>query len=505
MSTFEKEKELVPVEETGEQIEVRRQKLAKLTEAGHKIYPNDFRPNHTTADVISKFNECPEEDLPSVAKDISLAGRIMGIRKFGKASFFHLQDRRGRLQIYARKDRLGEDDYALFQSFDVGDIVGVSGHLFRTKTKELTLEAESVRLLTKCLRPLPEKWHGLADVEARYRQRYVDLMVNPEVRDVFERRSQIVRLVRKFFEERDFLEVETPMMQPIPGGAAARPFTTHHNALDLELFLRIAPELFLKRLVVGGMERVFELNRNFRNEGVSVRHNPEFTMLEFYQAYATFEDLMRLTEELFVSLANDVAGTLQVPYGEHVIDLKLPWRRMTIADAIALYGSVDAKEIANLSGLQSYAKSQGLQVDNNAPYGTLLVEVFEEIAEAKIIQPTFIAGYPIEVSPLARKNDNNPALVDRFELFIAGRELANAFSELNDPADQRQRFVEQMKARAAGDDTANPIDEDYLRALEYGLPPAAGEGIGIDRLVMFFTNSASIRDVILFPLLRPQR
>ena len=504
MSTSE-EKELVPAEETGEQIEVRRQKLAKLTEAGHKIYPNDFRPNHTTAEVIFKFSECPEEDLPSAAKDISLAGRIMGMRKFGKASFFHLQDRRGRLQIYARKDRLGDEGYAVFQSFDVGDIVGVSGHLFRTKTKELTLEAESVRLLAKCLRPLPEKWHGLADVEARYRQRYVDLMVNPEVRDVFERRSQIVRLVRKFFEERDFLEVETPMMQAIPGGAAARPFTTHHNALDLELFLRIAPELFLKRLVVGGMERVFELNRNFRNEGVSVRHNPEFTMLEFYQAYATFEDLMRLTEELFVSLANAVTGTFQVPYGEHVIDLKPPWRRMTIADAIALYGSVDAKEIANLSGLQSYAKNQGLQVDNNAPYGTLLVEVFEEVAEAKIIQPTFIAGYPIEVSPLARKNDNNPALVDRFELFIAGRELANAFSELNDPADQRQRFVEQMKARAAGDDTANPIDEDYLRALEYGLPPAAGEGIGIDRLVMFFTNSASIRDVILFPLLRPQR
>ena len=501
MPTFEKEL----VEETGEQIEVRRQKLAKLREAGHKIYPNDFRPNHTTVEVVSKFNECREEDLPGVASDLSLAGRIIGIRKFGKASFFHLQDRRGRLQIYARKDRLGDDGYALFQSFDVGDIVGVSGHLFRTKTKELTLEAESVRLLAKCLRPLPEKWHGLADVEARYRQRYVDLMVNPEVRDVFERRSRIVRLVRKFFEERDFLEVETPMMQAIPGGAAARPFTTHHNALDLELFLRIAPELFLKRLVVGGIERVFELNRNFRNEGISVRHNPEFTMLEFYQAYATFEDLMHLTEELFVFLANQVAGTLEVPYGEHVIDLKPPWRRMTIADAIALYGNVETNEIANLGGLQSFAKSRGLQVDVDAPHGTLLVEVFEEVAEAKIIQPTFISGYPIEVSPLARKNDNDPALVDRFELFIAGRELANAFSELNDPADQRQRFLEQMKARASGDDTANPIDEDYLRALEYGMPPAAGEGIGIDRLVMFLTNSASIRDVILFPLLRPQR
>lgn len=501
MSTSEKE----VIEEIGDQVEVRRQKLAKLRAAGHKAYPNDFQPNHTTADVLSKFNDCSEEDLPSVAKDIFLAGRIMGIRKFGKASFFHLQDRRGRLQIYARKDRLGDDSYALFQSFDVGDIVGVSGHLFRTKTKELTLEADSVRLLAKCLRPLPEKWHGLADVEARYRQRYVDLMINPEVRDVFEKRSRIVRLVRKFFEERDFLEVETPMMQAIFGGAAARPFTTHHNALDLELFLRIAPELFLKRLVVGGVERVFELNRNFRNEGISVRHNPEFTMLEFYQAYATFEDLMRLTEELFVSLAGEVAGTLQIPYGEHVIDLEPPWRRMTIPEAIAINGGADAEQIANLSGLQSFARSQGLQVDSNAPYGNLLVEVFEEVAEAKIIQPTFIAGYPIEVSPLARKNDNNPTLVDRFELFIAGRELANAFSELNDPADQRQRFVDQMEARAAGDDTASPIDEDYLRALEYAMPPAAGEGIGIDRLVMLFTNSASIRDVILFPLLRPQR
>jgi lysyl-tRNA synthetase, class II len=501
MATSEKE----VIEEIGEQVEVRRQKLARLRDAGHRVYPNDFQPTHTTADVLSKFNECSEEDLPSVAKDIFLAGRIMGIRKFGKASFFHLQDRRGRLQIYARKDRLGDDSYALFQSFDVGDIVGVSGHLFRTKTKELTLEAESVRLLAKCLRPLPEKWHGLADVEARYRQRYVDLMVNPEVRDVFEKRSRIVRLVRKFFEERDFLEVETPMMQAIFGGAAARPFTTHHNALDLELFLRIAPELFLKRLVVGGIERVFELNRNFRNEGISVRHNPEFTMLEFYQAYATFEDLMRLTEELFVSLASEVAGTLQIPYGEHVIDLEPPWRRMTIPEAIAIHGGADAEQIANLSGLQSFARSQGLQVDSNAPYGNLLVEVFEEVAEAKIIQPTFIAGYPIEVSPLARKNDNNPTLVDRFELFIAGRELANAFSELNDPADQRQRFVDQMEARAAGDDTATPIDEDYLRALEYAMPPAAGEGIGIDRLVMLFTNSASIRDVILFPLLRPQR
>jgi lysyl-tRNA synthetase class 2 len=423
----------------------------------------------------------------------------------GKASFFHIQDRRARLQVYAQKDRLGDEGYALFQSFDVGDIVAVSGHLFRTRTKELTIEAEGLRLLTKCLRPLPEKWHGLADVEARYRQRYVDLMVNPEVRDVFEKRSRIVRLLRRFFEERDFLEVETPMMQPIPGGAAARPFTTHHNTLDMDLYLRVAPELFLKRLLVGGFDRVFELNRNFRNEGISVRHNPEFTMLEFYQAYATFEDLMRLTEELFTTIATEIVGSLTFGYGEHTIDLTPPWRRLTIAEAISLHGDVEEKHIATLEGLQEFARKKGLRVDLGAPYGNLLVEVFEEVAEAQLIQPIFMTGYPLAVSPLARKSDSNPALVDRFELYIGGRELANAFSELNDPADQRQRFLAQMEARNAGDDTANPIDDDYVRALEFGMPPAAGEGIGVDRLVMLFTGCPSIRDVILFPLLRPQR
>jgi lysyl-tRNA synthetase class 2 len=368
----------------------------------------------------------------------------------------------------------------------------------------LTLDAEDVRLLTKCLRPLPEKWHGLADVEARYRQRYVDLMVNGEAREVFEKRSRIIRLLRRFFEERDFLEVETPMMQPIPGGAAARPFITHHNTLDMELYLRVAPELFLKRLLVGGFDRVFELNRNFRNEGISVRHNPEFTMLEFYQAYATFEDLIHLTEELFVTIAREVHGGLQVPYGEHVIDLSPPWHRLTIREAVMKYGGAEENEVDSLDGLHRYAKRRGLAMDLSAPYGHALIQVFEEVAETQLIQPTFMTDYPIEVSPLARKNEQNPALVDRFELYIAGRELANAFSELNDPADQRQRFLTQMEARNAGDDTANPIDDDYVRALEYGMPPAAGEGIGIDRLVMFFTNSPSIRDVILFPLLRPQ-
>jgi len=493
------------LDDNNEQIDVRRQKLAKLRETGSAVYPNDFKPTHSSADAVRIATDISDEDLHGTPRAVSVAGRIMAIRRMGKASFFHIQDRRGKLQIYARKDRLGDDGYALFQSMDMGDIVGVRGQLFRTKTKELTVEAQELRLLTKCLRPLPEKWHGLADVEARYRQRYVDLMVNPEVREVFEKRSRIVKLLRRFFEDRDFLEVETPMMQPIPGGAAAKPFITHHNTLDMDLYLRVAPELFLKRLLVGGFERVFELNRNFRNEGISVRHNPEFTMVEFYQSYATFADLIDLTEELIVSLAQEVVGTLQVPNGEHVIDLRRPWRRLTIREAIMAHSDATEADVDTEAGLQSFAKRNNLKVDLNAPYGHLLVEIFEEVAEAKLIQPTFMTGYPIEVSPLARKNDQNPALVDRFELYIGGRELANAFSELNDPADQRQRFLRQMEARAAGDEEANPIDDDYVRALEYGMPPAAGEGIGIDRLAMFLTNSASIRDVILFPLLRPQR
>jgi len=493
------------LDDSGEQVEVRRQKLAKLREAGQRAYPNDFKPTHSAAAIVGKYSAASDQELSAAPKDLRIAGRIMALRRMGKAAFFHVQDRRGQLQVYAQQNQLGEEAYARFRTLDTGDIVGVTGHLFRTRTKELTLEAQEVRLLTKCLRPLPEKWHGLADVEARYRQRYVDLMVNPGVREVFEKRSRIVRLLRRFFEERDFLEVETPMMQTIPGGAAARPFVTHHNTLAMDLYLRVAPELFLKRLLVGGFERVFELNRNFRNEGISVRHNPEFTMVEFYQAYATFDDLMGLTEELFSAIAKEINGSLEVIYAGQTIDLTPPWRRLTIPQAIVAHGGANPGEIDNLEGLRKFAQKRGLRVDLSAPYGNLLVEVFEEVAEARLIQPTFITGYPIEVSPLARKNDQNPALVDRFELFIGGRELANAFSELNDPADQRQRFLEQMAARAAGDDTANPIDDDYVRALEYGMPPAAGEGIGIDRMVMFFTDSPSIRDVILFPLLRPQR
>jgi lysyl-tRNA synthetase, class II len=489
-------------EDGSEQAEVRKQKLAKLKDSGAVVYPNDFKPTHSASEIVARYGEASDEDLNAAPRDIRIAGRVMAIRRMGKASFFHLQDRRGRLQVYVQQNKLGEEAYGLFRSLDLGDIVGVWGRLFRTKTKELTLDADGLRLITKCLRPLPEKWHGLADIEARYRQRYLDLMVNPDVREVFEKRSRIIRLLRRFFEERDFLEVETPMMQSIPGGAAARPFITHHNTLDMELYLRVAPELFLKRLLVGGFEKVFELNRNFRNEGISVRHNPEFTMLEFYQAYATFDDLMQLTEELFVSLAKEVVGSLTVPYGDHRVDLTPPWRRLTIPEAIMLHGGATENDVRSLEGLHNFAMRKGIRVDPRVPYGNALVEVFEQVAEAQLIQPTFMTGYPIEVSPLARKNDQNPTLVDRFELYIAGRELANAFSELNDPGDQRQRFLEQMEARKAGDDSANPIDDDYVRALEYGMPPAAGEGIGIDRLVMLFTNSQSIRDVILFPLLR---
>jgi lysyl-tRNA synthetase, class II len=493
------------MDEANEQMEVRRQKLARLQHEGVVPYPNDFKASHTSASIRAQFATLYDDQDKAEARIFSLAGRVMAIRSFGKAAFFQLHDGSGSLQVYARRDRLGEADYERFRSFDLGDIIGVWGNLFRTKTGELTLEAHGVRLLSKCLRPLPEKWHGLADVETRYRQRYVDLMVNAEVKKVFELRSRIVRIVRRFFEEREFLEVETPMMQPLPGGAAAKPFVTHHNALDLDLYLRVAPELYLKRLLVGGMERVFELNRNFRNEGISVRHNPEFTMLEFYQAYATYEDLMTLTEELFGAVARDVAGSLTLSYGGSDISLQAPWRRLSMPAAIVEYGGAKETDLATLESLRAFARAQGLQVDPALSHGKLLVEVFEQVAEAHLEQPTFVTGFPIEVSPLARRNDANPALVDRFELYVGGREVANAFSELNDPADQRARLQEQADARRAGDELASPLDEDFLRALEFAMPPAAGEGIGIDRMVMLFTDSPSIRDVILFPLLRPEK
>ncbi|CAG0962671.1 partial lysyl-tRNA synthetase, class II, partial [Geobacteraceae bacterium] len=452
---------------------------------------------------VAAFGHC--ETIEEGAATFVVAGRIIALRSFGKAAFIQLQDRKGRIQLYVRKDTVGADSFETFESFDIGDIIGATGTPFRTKTGELSLNVSEVRLLTKSFLPLPEKFHGLTDVETRYRQRYVDLIVNPEVREVFFKRSRIVNLIREFMVSHDFLEVETPMMQQIPGGATARPFVTHHNALDMELFLRIAPELYLKRLVVGGFDRVFEINRNFRNEGISVRHNPEFTMMEFYQAYATFEDLMDFTERLLSHVAQEVLGTLDFTYQGMEISFQRPWKRLTVKEAILEYGDIDAKSLDDRDLAYAYAQRIGLDLPSDVGYGKLITEIFEEVAEAKLIQPTFITAYPTEVSPLSRKSDKDPEIVDRFEFFCAGREMANAFSELNDPVDQKERFLGQVAQKAKGDEEAHYMDEDYIRALEYGMPPTAGEGIGIDRLVMLLTDSPSIRDVILFPQLRKEK
>jgi len=491
------------VEELSELLLQRRRKVDALWGAGINPYPNNFRQEHTSADLYAAFGE--QQEIPERAADFTVAGRVIARRSFGKAAFIQLQDRKGRMQLYVRKDTVGEEAFAAFEDYDIGDILGASGWPFRTKTGELSLHVTAIALLTKSLLPLPEKFHGLTDVETRYRQRYVDLIVNPEVRDVFIRRARIVSLIREFMVSRDFLEVETPMMQPIPGGATARPFITHHNALDMQLYLRIAPELYLKRLIVGGFERVFEINRNFRNEGISVRHNPEFTMMEFYQAYATFEDLMDFTEEMLCHVAMELLGTLDFTYQEMPISFTRPWKRLTVKEAILEYGNVDAKTINDRELALGYARSIGLVFPDNIGYGKLITEIFEEVAEPKLIQPTFITAYPTEVSPLSRKSDQDPEFVDRFEFFCAGREMANAFSELNDPVDQKERFLAQVDAKNKGDEEAHYMDEDYIRALEYGLPPTAGEGIGIDRLVMLLTDSPSIRDVILFPQLRKEK
>jgi lysyl-tRNA synthetase class 2 len=491
------------MEELSELLLQRRRKVDALWEAGINPYPNDFKPTHTSADLFNEYGTI--QDIPEQAATFVVAGRIIARRSFGKAAFVQLQDRKGRMQIYVRKDVLGDEAFENFDSFDIGDIVGVEGWPFRTKTGDLSLHVTSIRLMTKSLLPLPEKFHGLTDVETRYRQRYVDLIVNPEAREVFINRSKVITLIREFMVKNDFLEVETPMMHQIPGGATARPFETHHNALDMQLYLRIAPELYLKRLVVGGFERVFEINRNFRNEGISIRHNPEFTMMEFYQAYATFEDLMDYTEQLLCHVAMELLGTLELSYQGHTISFNRPWKRLTVLEAILEYGDIDAKKLADRDLAYAYAKSIGLDLPEDIGYGKLVTEIFEEVAETKLIQPTFITAYPTEVSPLSRKNDVDPEIVDRFELFIAGRELANAFSELNDPVDQKERFLAQVAAKDKGDEEAHYMDEDYIRALEYGMPPTAGEGIGIDRLVMLLTDSASIRDVILFPQLRKEK
>ncbi|RLB65256.1 MAG: lysine--tRNA ligase [Deltaproteobacteria bacterium] len=482
----------------------RRLKLDDIRARGLNPFANGFSVDTTARDVSLTHADHDKDALESVETVYRVAGRIMAKRDFGKAAFIQIQDRTGRLQIYVAKNQVGEESFDLFRKFDLGDIVGLSGRPFRTKTDELSLRAESIQLLTKSLLPLPEKWHGLTDVETRYRQRYLDLMVNPDVCDVFRKRSQIISLIREYMVARDYLEVETPMMQPIAGGATAKPFTTHHNTLKMDLFLRIAPELYLKRLVVGGFERVFEINRNFRNEGISIQHNPEFTMMEFYQAYATYEDLMDLTEELICHVAEQVVGSLQFKYGERDVDLSRPWQRLTVRESVLKYGDIGEADIDDRDKLLAYADKLGLELDKKIGYGKLLIEVFDAVAEPELWQPTFITQYPTEVSPLSRKNDLDPNVVDRFELFVVGRELANAFSELNDPDDQRERFVKQLEEKEAGDEEAHAMDDDYIRALEYGLPPTAGEGIGIDRLVMLLTNSQSIRDVILFPQLRPE-
>ncbi len=492
------------MEEINELIAQRIKNLTELKESGIDPYGGPFEFTDHAADLASQHGDTSAEAFETGEPVLcSLAGRIVALRSFGKATFAHIQDSSGKIQVYFKKDLLGER-YQTLKKIDIGDIIGLQGRLFRTRTNELTVEAKEFTLLTKSIRPLPEKWHGLKDVETRYRQRYVDLIVNPEVRANFARRSVIIKAVRDFLESRGFIEVETPMMHQIPGGATARPFETHHNALGINLFLRIAPELYLKRLLVGGYERVYELNKNFRNEGISTKHNPEFSMLEFYIAYKDYRFLMSLTEELFSAVAMKTVGGLQISYGDAVIDLTPPWPRIPMLEALANEG-VPGEIFNDLEKATAWARQNRMDIPTGSSLGKVLDEIFKETVEPKLIQPTFITDHPVGLSPLAKRKADNPALVERFELFIASREIANAFSELNDPFDQKGRFLEQVQAKQAGDDEAHAMDEDFIRALEYGMPPAAGEGIGIDRLVMLLTNSHSIRDVILFPQLKPEQ
>jgi len=500
----------LPVDENKLMTE-RKAKLATLREQG-QVFPNDFRRNACCTDVLKDFAEKTNEELEADKQYFSVAGRIMLRRVMGKASFVSIQDMSGRMQLYVTRDAIGEETYAAFKHWDIGDIVGAVGYVFRTKTGEVSLHVEKLRLLTKTLRPLPDKFHGIADQELKYRQRYVDLIMSEDTRRTFRIRSQVVDGIRRFMAGRDFMEVETPMMHVIPGGAAAKPFNTHHNALDMPLFLRIAPELYLKRLVVGGFERVFEINRNFRNEGVSARHNPEFTMIEFYQAYADYRDLMDLTEDMLRTLALDIfrdkpeAERTKIEYQGEVFDFGARFERLSMVDSILKYNpEITREQLWDRAQAEAIIRSK-LKMDVKSIWGIgkLHTIIFEETVETKLRQPTFITEYPAEVSPLARRNDDNEFITDRFEFFIGGREIANGFSELNDPEDQAERFLQQVREKDAGDDEAMHYDADYIRALEYGLPPTAGEGIGIDRLVMLFTNAPSIRDVILFPHMRPE-
>ena len=485
-------------------VEERRAKAEQMRADGHNPFANDFEVTDLTATLIERCGELDAEALESAKVTARLGGRLMAFRSFGRLAFGKLLDRSGELQVGFFRDELDPELWAAIKRADLGDIIGVEGEMMRTKTGELSVKVSDFRVLTKSLRPLPDKWHGLSDTAIRYRQRYVDLIVNAEVRETFKMRSKVLRYLRDFFDNRDYMEVETPMLQSIYGGAAARPFKTHHNALDMPLFMRIAPELNLKRLVVGGLHRVYEINRCFRNEGVSTRHNPEFTSLEFYEAFATYDDLMRLTEELISGLANHLHGTTELAWGEHTLNLSAPFRRLTVRDGIAEYAGVPTDKFYDREALLEAAQRLEIPKADSMPLGYLQMAVFEEACEAELIQPTFVTDFPLDVSPLSRRKESEPTLVDRFELYVGGQEIANAFSELNDPDDQRGRFEAQVAAREGGDDEAHPMDEDFVRALEYGMPPTAGEGIGIDRLVMLLTNSTSIRDVLFFPLMRPE-
>ncbi len=490
------------MDKKSEIFEKRKSKILELKKKNINLFPNDFVVRHTIRDIKNLLSDSPET-VSENGPVFTVAGRMIAINRFGKASFIRFRDRTGQLQAYIRKDKIGNEAYDLFRKLDIGDIVGLTGSMFKTRTGESTLLVNQFKLICKSTRPLPEKFHGLKDPEKRYRRRYADLIMNSNVRDIFVKRSMIIKSIRTFFLDRDFLEVETPMMQPIPGGAEATPFVTHHNALDMDLFLRIAPELYLKRLLVGGFERVFEINRNFRNEGISTRHNPEFTMLEFYKAYARYEDLMGLTEELFRSVAHEVLGSATLNYQGNLIDLDGKWRRMTLTVAMEEFAGLDSGLFKDREGLLEFAESNNIKITKTGNRGKIITKLFDILVEPKLIQPTFITGYPVEVSPLSRRSDTEPELTDRFELFIAGHEIANGFSELNDPADQKERFLQQVTQREAGDQEAHYMDKDYIEALEYGMPPSAGEGIGIDRLVMLMTDSPSIREVILFPQMKP--
>ncbi|MBS4745326.1 lysine--tRNA ligase [Bacillus safensis] len=489
-------------EELNDQFQVRRDKMNKMREEGIDPFGERYDRSHQSAQIIAEYDEFSKEDLEGKAAQVTIAGRMMTKRGKGKAGFAHIQDLEGQIQIYVRKDSVGEEAYELFKSSDLGDIIGVTGTVFKTNVGELSIKATSFEVLTKALRPLPDKYHGLKDVEQRYRQRYLDLIVNPESKQTFIMRSKIIQSMRRYLDSKGYLEVETPTMHSIPGGASARPFITHHNALDMPLYMRIAIELHLKRLIVGGLEKVYEIGRVFRNEGVSTRHNPEFTMIELYEAYADYKDIMNLTENLIAHIAQEVLGTTIIQYGEDEIDLKPEWKRLHMVEAVKEATGVDFWQEMSIEEAKQHAADHGVEFTKNMTVGHIINEFFEQKVEETLVQPTFIYGHPVEISPLAKKNPEDPRFTDRFELFIVRREHANAFTELNDPIDQRERFEAQLKEREEGNDEAHLMDDDFVEALEYGMPPTGGLGIGIDRLIMLLTNSPSIRDVLLFPQMR---